>query len=479
MAMTLGGLVRGLRNVRTRRRTLFAAAERWRRRSLFILGGIGVGCLAVLLALLADRAQSTFVSLTHGQTWIPWLLTPLGFVACTFAARRWFQNSQGSGIPQTIVALREHDPGIRDRLVSLRVASGKLILTVAGLLCGASTGREGPTVQVGASILYSAGRYAPRLRGGLIVAGGAAGIAAAFNAPLAGIMFGIEEMSRRFDGPTSALVSAAQRVPVAVARRRGFDVELVGVAPRGSSRQPSGFHHVVRGGDEIQKRDVAADESSRRSADGLPVVCRVILLDRHDVECGTCGRLRRHHCIPRRGRRGCADRHGRRNREECRCRERAAAPAPQRPANPVAHDGVDARGQRGVGDARKSPERAPAEPLAHFQDAFDVDLWSRARERDSLITGPLAFMDQSCANPPDQRVKPEHRLDDEMDAGGQIVRAIDMGHLMADNGVHFCRLEFAFEARRPQQDRPPNSEDRRRRHVRRFDDSHTRAVCEG
>ena len=209
MAMTLGGLVRGLRNVRTRRRTLFAAAERWRRRSLFILGGIGVGCLAVLLALLADRAQSTFVSLTHGQTWIPWLLTPLGFVACTFAARRWFQNSQGSGIPQTIVALREHDPRIRDRLVSLRVASGKLILTVAGLLCGASTGREGPTVQVGASILYSAGRYAPRLRGGLIVAGGAAGIAAAFNAPLAGIMFGIEEMSRRFDGPTSALVIAA------------------------------------------------------------------------------------------------------------------------------------------------------------------------------------------------------------------------------------------------------------------------------
>jgi H+/Cl- antiporter ClcA len=95
------------------------------------------------------------------------------------------------------------------RCGSLRVAAGKLLLTVAGLLCGASTGREGPTVQVGASIMYAAGRYAPRMRGGLIVAGGAAGIAAAFNAPLAGIMFGIEEMSRKFEGHASTLAIAA------------------------------------------------------------------------------------------------------------------------------------------------------------------------------------------------------------------------------------------------------------------------------
>jgi H+/Cl- antiporter ClcA len=168
-----------------------------------------VGCFAVLLAYLSDRAQSMFDSWLHARTWIPWLVTPVGFAACTFIARRWFQNSGGSGIPQTNLALRESDLAMRQRLVSLRVAAGKLLLTVAGLLFGASTGREGPTVQVGASILYSAGRFAPRLRGGLIVAGGAAGIAAAFNAPLAGIMFGIEEMSRRFDGHTSALVIAA------------------------------------------------------------------------------------------------------------------------------------------------------------------------------------------------------------------------------------------------------------------------------
>ena len=207
--MTLSELIRRFRNRYTRSRVIAAVTERWRRRTLFIVGGIGVGCFAVLLARLADSAQRQFAGWTHTWHWMPWALTPLGFALCTFAARRWFRNSQGSGIPQTIVALREADADIRGRLVSLRVAAGKLLLTVTGLLCGASTGREGPTVQVGAAIMYAAGRYSSRLRGGLIVAGGAAGIAAAFNAPLAGIMFGIEEMSRTFERHTSALVIAA------------------------------------------------------------------------------------------------------------------------------------------------------------------------------------------------------------------------------------------------------------------------------
>jgi H+/Cl- antiporter ClcA len=156
-----------------------------------------------------DRAQLYFHAWTRTHAWIPWLLTPLGFAACAYAARRWFPNAQGSGIPQAIVAAGAGDPEIRRELVSLRVAAGKLLLTVAGLTFGASTGREGPTVQLGASILHFAGRFAPRVRGGLIVAGGAAGIAAAFNAPLAGIMFGIEEMSRKFEGHAIRLMIAA------------------------------------------------------------------------------------------------------------------------------------------------------------------------------------------------------------------------------------------------------------------------------
>jgi H+/Cl- antiporter ClcA len=76
-----------------------------------------------------------------------------------------------------------------------------------GLLCGASIGREGPTVQVGASIMYAFGRKAPfGTQQGLLIAGASAGISAAFNTPLAGIVFGIEELSRSFEVRTSGLV---------------------------------------------------------------------------------------------------------------------------------------------------------------------------------------------------------------------------------------------------------------------------------
>ena len=90
----------------------------------------------------------------------------------------------------------------RARLVSLRSAGGKMALLLLGLACGASIGREGPTVQVGAAIMFALGRLSPRRQPGLILAGASAGVAAAFNTPPAGFVFGIEEMSRSFEaGP--------------------------------------------------------------------------------------------------------------------------------------------------------------------------------------------------------------------------------------------------------------------------------------
>lgn len=94
----------------------------------------------------------------------------------------------------------------RSKLVSLRIAAGKVLLLLLGLASGASAGREGPTVQVGASIMFTLGKLSPRRQPGLLLAGSAAGIAAAFNAPLAGIIFGIEEMSRSFETRTSGLI---------------------------------------------------------------------------------------------------------------------------------------------------------------------------------------------------------------------------------------------------------------------------------
>ena len=84
-----------------------------------------------------------------------------------------------------------------------------MALLLLGLLCGASIGREGPTVQVGASIMFAIGRLSPRRQPGLLLAGASAGVAAAFNTPLAGIVFGIEEMSRSFEARTSGIILGA------------------------------------------------------------------------------------------------------------------------------------------------------------------------------------------------------------------------------------------------------------------------------
>ena len=87
---------------------------------------------------------------------------------------------------------------------------GKIGAGALALLGGFSAGREGPSVQVAASILHFAHRFLPHSRAispaDLILAGGAAGIAAAFNTPLAGILFAVEELSRRWETKTTGIL---------------------------------------------------------------------------------------------------------------------------------------------------------------------------------------------------------------------------------------------------------------------------------
>ena len=185
------------------------ALKRWARRAVFLAGGICVGAAAVLMAYLADAAQATFNTILNLSPYIGLALSPLGFGLAAILARHVFPNSQGIGIPQVIAALQLEDQNARGALVSLRIALGKIVVMSIGLLCGASTGREGPTVQVGAAIMFAMGRFAPYRQAGFLLAGAAAGVAAAFNTPLAGIVFGIEEMSRSFEARTSGLIIGA------------------------------------------------------------------------------------------------------------------------------------------------------------------------------------------------------------------------------------------------------------------------------
>ena len=111
---------------RRHKRLLVIVSTRSRRRAIFLLGGVVVGAAAAVLAQLADLAQSAFALLLGQSRYWPLLVTPLGFLISVYLTNRFFQNAQGSGIPQAIAARRLTDQGARGRLVSLRVAAGKI-----------------------------------------------------------------------------------------------------------------------------------------------------------------------------------------------------------------------------------------------------------------------------------------------------------------------------------------------------------------
>ncbi len=182
----------------------------WRSQIVFWIGGLVVGAVAVIVAGAADRVQDLFLTSVARVWWLPLVITPLGFALSALVARTWFPGSQGSGIPQVIagIDLVHRQPEALDRLVSLRIIVGKAALLLLGLATGASIGREGPTVQIGAAVMRLTGRVGGIVsdESALLLAGGAAGVAAAFNTPLAGIVFAIEELGKSFEQRTSGTV---------------------------------------------------------------------------------------------------------------------------------------------------------------------------------------------------------------------------------------------------------------------------------
>lgn len=188
----------------------------WRTRAVFLIGAILVGIAASLLAMGSDWASETFLHAIDNRPWLPFIITPLGLMLIIWMTRNLFVGAEGSGIPQAIAALhlkRHKHKHPRHKLLSLPIAFGKGIMIIMGLLCGASIGREGPTIHIAASISFALTRFArfPHhdISRGLILAGGAAGLAAAFNTPLAGVMFAIEEMAKNFEEKTNGTVFTA------------------------------------------------------------------------------------------------------------------------------------------------------------------------------------------------------------------------------------------------------------------------------
>jgi H+/Cl- antiporter ClcA len=172
-------------------------------------GAILVGLVALLFADLANDVIVIFKRWVAAIRWLPLILTPIGVAAIAIATRRFTPEGKGSGIPQVIAATEEPEESL-GTLISLRVGIAKLLMTAAGLIAGASVGREGPTVQVSAAVMARVHRlFRVPITSGVIIAGGAAGVAAAFNTPLAGVAFAIEELASSFEQRVALLVMTA------------------------------------------------------------------------------------------------------------------------------------------------------------------------------------------------------------------------------------------------------------------------------
>lgn len=170
----------------------------------FWIGALVTGCVAVLYARLFAWAEEDTRLLYDKAAWSFFIITPVAFVVAWWIAQRYAPYSRGSGIPQVSAAIELSSPrsnAMVGKLLSFRIVLVKVISSILMVFGGGVIGREGPTIQIAASIFKKINDllpdWYPRIsKRNMIVTGAAAGLASAFNTPLGGIVFAIEELTK-------------------------------------------------------------------------------------------------------------------------------------------------------------------------------------------------------------------------------------------------------------------------------------------
>jgi len=199
-----------------------APSERQRVFALTILVGVlcGLAAVAFHLAIRATETQLIGRAMAApGRSWVWWtILTPLlGGLLSGVLLQYVFPEARGSGIPQVKVAYAVKG----GRLSFFHSTAGKFLVGTLQIGSGASLGREGPTVQICAGIASLLGRAAALSKDNLrrlLPVGAAAGIAAAFNAPIAAVTFTVEEVVGDLDQTVLSGVIIAAALAAAIER---------------------------------------------------------------------------------------------------------------------------------------------------------------------------------------------------------------------------------------------------------------------
>lgn len=170
----------------------------------FWIASVIAGLVAVLYTKLFVLAENFTSFIFNQHAWLLFIISPICFVLAWWLVHRFAPYSRGSGIPQVMAAIQLSSPKtnkIVDRLLGLRIIVVKVLSSLVMALGGGAIGREGPTIQIAASIYKMVYQILPKwwpkiAKKNMIVTGAAAGLAAAFNTPLGGIVFAIEELTK-------------------------------------------------------------------------------------------------------------------------------------------------------------------------------------------------------------------------------------------------------------------------------------------
>jgi len=170
----------------------------------FWTASLVTGLFAVLYARMFAYAEGMGLSVIHGHSWMVFILSPVCFITAWWVVKQFAPTARGSGIPQVMASIELATPRNREKvkkLLSLKIIIIKVISSIIFVFGGGVIGREGPTIQIAGSVFRKIDQWLPAwwpkvsLRN-MIMTGSAAGLAAAFNTPLGGIVFAVEELTK-------------------------------------------------------------------------------------------------------------------------------------------------------------------------------------------------------------------------------------------------------------------------------------------
>lgn len=160
------------------------------------------GLVAVIYAQLFNLGEEIFQYLfQHVGLWL-FLISPTCFILSWYVVEKYAKFSRGSGIPQVMASLDVFSKkNLINQFLSLKIILIKIISSILHVLGGGAIGREGPTIQISAAIFHKINSILPKSwpkinNRNMIITGAAAGLAAAFNTPLGGIVFTVEELTK-------------------------------------------------------------------------------------------------------------------------------------------------------------------------------------------------------------------------------------------------------------------------------------------